>query len=564
MNKIDEILLKIVLLPQRLYQNAGIDVPKLKSILHYKLLMDDRSPNLPIFKRNSNDSQKKHSDAIAKFLITGLLGLLFLMAFYIGNDYITHLTFYFSFFITFLSLMLISDFTSVLIDVRDNFIIIPKPVNGKTVLLSRLLHILIHLSKTVFPLSISVIIYIAMNEHIVAALILFLVIVLATLFSIFFINAAYILILALTTPEKFKNIISYIQILFSIIAYAFSQLMPRLTDNSNYQHFDISQVKWAICIPFYWFACLFNWLFTFQASYPHMISGTLAVIIPLMSLYFIIQFLAPYFNQKLSMISGSEGNSANKTKGKNLQKIEDLFAKITTTNAIEKLGFLFSWKMMARSRDFKLKIYPAIGYVIVFIIITILPTDNEKSKLYQFQTVDGELSKAITIYIYSFTFFIYAALSEIAFSDKYKAAWMFYLPPIEHPGQLLSGSLKAIIVRFYLVIVFLFVFISMVFDKSPGIPNLFLAITNQLLLFYSFVAIRNKYIPFSYKEDRSNMFLKNILLLFLSALVGIVHYFIFANSIVIAIAIFVSLTSIYFISKYIKNLGWHDFERRGG
>ena len=52
-----------------------------------------------------------------------------------------------------LSATLISDFTSVLIDIRDNAIILPKPVNDSTVIVARLLHIFIHICKIVVPMS---------------------------------------------------------------------------------------------------------------------------------------------------------------------------------------------------------------------------------------------------------------------------------------------------------------------------------------------------------------------------------------------------------------------------
>ena len=136
MNIIDRVLLTLVLLPKRIYQKAGVDVLKLESILHYKLLMDDRRPtSMELVKMRPGYSQKKavKSSSIFVLILNALMGSVFLIAFGVGKDNITHLTFYFSLFVIYLSMMLISDFTSVLIDIRDNFIIIPKPVDGKTV-----------------------------------------------------------------------------------------------------------------------------------------------------------------------------------------------------------------------------------------------------------------------------------------------------------------------------------------------------------------------------------------------------------------------------------------------
>jgi len=68
---------------------------------------------------------------------------------------------------------LIADFTAVLIDVRDNFIIIPKPINDKTFVLSRLLHIFIHLCKSVIPMCLPALIMLAVQNGFMAGSIFF-------------------------------------------------------------------------------------------------------------------------------------------------------------------------------------------------------------------------------------------------------------------------------------------------------------------------------------------------------------------------------------------------------
>jgi hypothetical protein len=141
-------------------------------------------------------------------------------------------------FIFLLASTLISDFTNVLIDIRDNAIILPKPINDKTFLLARLLHIVIHVSKLVLPMTIPSLITVGIIHGTKGVLMLFLLIPPATLFTIFLINALYIFILKVTTPEKFKSIISYFQIAFAIVVYGSYQIVPRMINETalaNYQ-----------------------------------------------------------------------------------------------------------------------------------------------------------------------------------------------------------------------------------------------------------------------------------------------------------------------------------------
>jgi hypothetical protein len=146
-----------------------------------------------------------------------LLGLFFIISFFISNDTVTQFFLFFTFFIFLLASTLITDFTNVLIDIRDNAIILPKPINDKTFLLARLFHIIIHVSKLVLPMTLPSLITVGIKYGSWGVVTLILLIPPVTLFTIFLINALYILILKVSTPEKFKNIISYFQIVFAIV-----------------------------------------------------------------------------------------------------------------------------------------------------------------------------------------------------------------------------------------------------------------------------------------------------------------------------------------------------------
>jgi ABC-2 type transport system permease protein len=152
MNLVNNVLLRIALLPGFLYERLGINTAQLKTIVSTKLLIDDRRPNT--FQQASNRHKQKNTTraTIGTMLISVFLGASFMAAFAISDNLITQLTFFYSMFIFMLASTLISDFTSVLIDVRDNYIILPRPVNDKTVVVARLLHIFIHICKIVLPM----------------------------------------------------------------------------------------------------------------------------------------------------------------------------------------------------------------------------------------------------------------------------------------------------------------------------------------------------------------------------------------------------------------------------
>jgi ABC-2 type transport system permease protein len=260
MNIVNRFFLWLLLLPQQLYWRMGVNTNHLRAILATKLLMDDRRvPPMQQVQRKKKQRLPRFA-TIGTMFFSAIVGMLFLFAFSVGADYITQLGLYFSFYIFLLAAMLITDFTTVLIDVRDNLIILPKPVNDRTFLLARLLHIVTHVSKLVLPMSIPGMVYLGINEGAMGLLAFLLLVICATLFTVFLINAVYVVILQLTTPEKFKNIISYFQIIFAIVVYGAYQLLPRMFSAAFFNGYSLSHSRVAWLLPPYWFAAAWQYL----------------------------------------------------------------------------------------------------------------------------------------------------------------------------------------------------------------------------------------------------------------------------------------------------------------
>jgi len=566
MNIVNKILLKIVLAPSKIYSNWGISIPQLEAILQFKLLMDDRRPSAIMQTRQrANKKTKKISRAtIGTMIVSAVMGCFFLIVFGMGQDNITHFTLYFSMFITFLCMTLISDFTSVLIDVRDNYIILPKPVNDSTFVLARLLHILIHTCKILLPMAIPAILYVGFHYLLIAAVLFLFLILLATLFSLFLINAIYIIILQLTTPEKFKNIISYIQIFFAISIYAASQLLPRLLGKTGMQQLNVAHSKWLIIAPPYWFACAFNSLFTLHASSIERLGSLASLTLPLLSVYIVVKYLAPSFNQKLSMITGSDGATkpVTKTTLQQQKSIGNSLANIVTTHPTEKMGFLFSWKLMARSRDFKVKVYPSIGYIIVIIVMMLL-NDKKGVNMQDFRSENARSVSVIIFSIYLSSILVLTAITQITYSEKFKAAWIFFIVPLSHPGKVISGSIKAMLFQFYIIVALILIVVAAILGGPSIIPNIILGICNQLVIIYTIIAIGYRSLPFSKSAtmaQKSGQFIRTLSMLLISGAIGLLHFFIYKNVIAILLVFIVSLGLLYFLLKNIKQTSWQQLK----
>lgn len=135
-------------------------------------------------------------------------------------------------------------------------------------------------------------------------------------------------------------------------------------------------------LPSYWFASLWSVVYNLKGTSSEIVAAACGIIIPFISLWMVVRFLAPSFNQKLSLISNSGSNqpvsiSSTSQKIKQEKKnFSEMIAPLFTRRGAERTGFLFAWKMMARSRDFKMKVYPSIGYFIVYAFIVFFNSKN--------------------------------------------------------------------------------------------------------------------------------------------------------------------------------------------
>ncbi len=569
MNIINRFFLHLLLLPSGMYQKMGVSIPHLKAILTTKLIMDDRRPN------SIHQTQKKKQQKPIRFatlgtmLYTAVLGTFFLVAFVIGHDAVTKFTIFFSFYIFILTSLLISDFTSVLIDVRDNLIILPKPINDKTFVLARLLHIVIHVIKLILPMTLPGLITVGIMYGIGGVFPFLFLILASSLFTIFLINALYIFILKVTTPEKFKSIISYFQIFFGIFIYASYQIVPRLVDKSVLNNFSIANLSWSWALPPYWFAGAWEYLHAGNFLSPMVVYFIVSLLLPIVSIWVVIKYFAPAFNQKLSMISGSEEGAAPvKTGGKKILSTTSAYittiAGWITAKGAERMSFLHTWKITGRSRDFKMKVYPSIGYMLVYIVLMFM---NKKGlNIQEIQNQNSIGGKIIVLsLLYFSSFILMVAIGRLIYSDKFKAAWIYYVTPIAIPGTLLSGALKSAMIKFCFPIMSIITILAIVIIGPSIIPNLLLGIFNQVLIITFIAYITLRVLPFSMQESNSvkgGSFLRGMFSMIFPFLMAIMHYFVYDYVIVVCILCLLSGIATWLMIDALKNKSWEKLTVR--
>jgi len=562
MNFIDKFLLKLFLLAAPLLQKIHVDLNHLKAILIAKLTMDNRRPAAFQQMQRSKEKKEINSATLGTMLISFIMGLFFLFSLMIGDDLTTKLTVFFSMFIFMLAATLITDFTSVLIDTRDNLIILPKPINDATFVTARLLHIAIHINKLILPLAFPSLIALIFIGGIATIIPFLFMLLFASLLSIFLINAVYIIILKIVKPSKFQSVISYFQIAFAIFIYGGYQLLPRMMEKAGMENMNISLIKNIHFYPPFWFADTCVSLSTWTFSFGSMLSILLSIGIPALSIYMVIKYFAPSFNRQLSMItsrvaeiSKSDTNNADVSAAKApwVNKI----ARWLTKEHHELMGFLFTWKMMSRSRDFKMKVYPAFGYVLVMIVIMVF-----RSKSFSISDVSDLTSEGKTFFIlciYICSLLPISAINQIAYSDKFKASWIFAMSPIEIPGRVISGAIKSVFLKFYIPLVLIFAIPGIFLAGPVIIPNLILGCFNILFTSSMIAYINLRNIPFTTpieNASKGKTFSQGMLSLVIPAALGACHWFLFDFIWAVILLAILSVIATWMVFDSIRNLTW--------
>ena len=151
------------------------------------------------------------------------------------------------------------------------------------------------------------------------------------------------------------------------------------------------------------------------------------------------------------------------------------------------------------------------------------------------------------------------SLNIIPFNENFAAAWIYQSSPLVKPGEIISGSVKAIIVKFFLPVYVIIISFALYIWGNTIIDDCFFGLFNNLLIFMIMVNIMDHYLPFSQQQNvkqQSGKFLRIILQLVLIAALIYLHYLALKISWLPLALVPVSAIGTYFLLKRIQDLPW--------
>lgn len=431
-----------------LWRRLGADPAHLRAILLAKLRVNDRASSFMGRKQKSS----KWQQYLLYFLMIfyGLLLFLFLIAFSAKG---TGLALAYALFMVITGMFLVIDFTEVLLDVRDNYVLVPRPISHQTLTLSRLLHIAIYLGRLSFFLTIVPQVYLLLAVGVWDWLVFALLTLPSLILVIAVVGGLYLLLLRYVSARRFKEYIGYFQIVFTIFFFAIYQLAPRALDyRETYGDFSLLDKVYAWPLPPAWIAALHNVL-TGQPGTPSLYGmAALGILVPGAVLWGVVRYSGTFAGRLVALglggddESGGGGQEPAVTAPAQRHDWRERVAALLTRPGLERVSFRFTWTMMDRSRDFKVRTYPAFGFVpVMFVYFAFFAGWNKDSAPVPLD----ETTHYLTL-IYITAYMMISPLTQSAYSDNFRAAWLWDAHPLPSPAALRYGRVMAVIGRFFL------------------------------------------------------------------------------------------------------------------
>jgi hypothetical protein len=554
----NKLILRVIRGLSGFWERIGVDPGQLLAITEARLKMDARRTHFLAQYRSS----EKNSGLGSRFLLAFFLfifGAFMGALFFVIDNLGMAMFLYFTAWMVLLAMMLITDFTEVLIDSRDNSILLTRPVNGRTITVARLIQIAVYLFKITLAFAIPALILLPWLTGPIGLPVLVLQLILSMVLVILFVNACYLLIFRLFTPRRIKDILGYFQIAISTVVILGYYVVPRLLDLDSTGSRDLYDPSWLGLFPSTWIAALGDVLLTGELRVEAIYYSALAFLMPLVGGFVVVGLLAPQFNRQLmsmsfSVSSDSAGESAGPKRIKGESRYYQWWQR-RFQHPEERASFALTWKITGRDREYKVRSFPIYGLTIAYFFMIFWTGDGSFADRWS----DFLQSKLYLVLLYLTFLPGLVFIQNCFFTKRVERAWVFVAAPVREPGRLLIGTLSAALIKYVLPLHLLVsVLILSVFGWTK-VPDLIFSLLAILLAILGSAQLMLRYLPFSRSMDEAQQgasvgmfFLSTIL----AGCMGGIHYVLSLFPWLFVVAIPLVLFGIWRTLRSFRSLSW--------
>lgn len=451
-------------------EKRGIQFDQLRLILASKGLLAARETNGlgSMFRSNR---RRKETRLKTAFLWNALVGAILGLVLLIPTSILTTFTMFMSIQLLNSFLVILTTYSSLILDPRDRTVFAARGVNDRTLSFARLLNICYYLGMTLLAVGGPGIIISGLHYGPVVALGGLIALVFSGVLSLMMALFVYLLVLRFFDGERLRNMLNLVQILLMIGIYVGSQLPNLLPHSMSFFGLSLSDSFNWIFIPAFlaWFAGL-PMMFAGQVTALSMTLAGLSIVMPIVLTLIFLHFSGSFetYLEKLN-----QGNDRTRKLGWWFRGISALM----TRPGEERTYFTLGWRVLGNERDYKLRVYLQLAYGLILPLVIV---SNELRQM-SFTNASHYVAYAGIGIVVALA----PALVNLRFSSQPQAMAIFQYVPFTTHGLLLRGVVKAMFARLFLLPL---VLITIVTTAIGGL-DAFLAGVAIIVLIYGITLI---------------------------------------------------------------------------
>lgn len=487
--------IKIIRKLEPMYRRMGVDYLIMEKIIDTKLTMDSRQEKvIPTNSMwgNSKEEDKDKNAFFQSLWVYALISLILLFVFAI-DDIQFQYTVFFSFIFVMLLSTLIANFSSILLETKDQVLIGTKPVSSKTLSAAKATHVFVYLISLTLALSGPMMIGTFFIHGILAGLLAVLLTITASTWCLLLTIITYATVLKRFNGEKLKNIIAYSQIgisVFTIIGYQVMNQAFRFI-NPSMLVIELNLQWWHIFVFPLWFVAPFGLLqngfsLTYLMYIVLLVGGTIGLIV-------LYHFNSDKLEANLQKLESGEGDTDKRS------WYETFSSKWLCWDKKERGYYHFTWQLTKNEREFKTRLYPSLATIFIFPIVLIGST-------YQLTEDSGVGINQLSVFKYMpyYALLIIPMLAvSVKYSKNFKGSWIFGMSSEDNAGVFLRGMIKALIMKLVFPIYLILSGVVLVFSGFEILPALLNGLLLVVLIFSVEVKRTIQTYPFSKKYNAS-------------------------------------------------------------
>jgi hypothetical protein len=533
----------------------GGDDKQFRAILETKLILDSRRPMVGFSNRKERESGGAFTGAMVFYAMIGLfLGGILLK---VGSP-LVGMTIVHAIVLVMLTTTLIGDFTNVLLDTTDNAIVQPRPVSGRTLFLARTAHICTYLGLLGISLSLVTLCVGAYRWSWLFPLVYLATLGAAIMLAVCLASLFYLVALRITHHERVRDIVLYIQILFSVFIFGGYQFLPRLIDMTQLEVTRIDDRLWIYLFPPAWLAGAFD-ILAGRAGQPQIILTMLAATVPPVAMLLITRGLATRFNQMLAAMESSVERRSKPQTPAMRRSLAARLGRLISRRSDTQAAFAFIWTILSRDRLFKARMYPSLA-ILLIVPFSMLLSDPRGLRAV-LEDLPNTSRHLVPLYLACITF--PPAIIQLRYSPYWQASWVYESLPLERPGEVLLAGVWVLLFRFVLPA---YLVISAVLLGIWGLrilPDIALSVLVTVAMALAEGILLGKHLPHSRQmgvSEGAGRMGKNLLLILVAMVLGGIHYALLPRTWGVPVAATGCLILIVVLSSVYRSTSWASLE----